>query len=244
MSSPAIYIPPPAPEELANAIQGEVRRQQEATPEPKFQENDAIQSYDYLCHIEHQKFSPNEVDNLRMGITDPFYYECEAGILMDELSKLIWKNLLQQCRATVASNADSWRDVVQALRRRLCRHGYSKQQVRQSRLSIDDQKYWEPEAVRLRAESAFREAEMQERYRNMNKGVEGTPNYAVGEVHCESLDEDASTKDSTRRPRRPKGSARLQRASRRSERSGPRNSTTSKVGKRCGATTRQTRLPF
>jgi hypothetical protein len=68
MATPTFFIPPPSLEEIAERLEREVRRQQEATPEPVFQRPEVTQSYDYLCEIEHKRFTPEEVDLFRSSI--------------------------------------------------------------------------------------------------------------------------------------------------------------------------------
>jgi hypothetical protein len=163
MSIPTFYVPPPTAEEIYRSLEEEVRRQQEATPEPIFRRQNVFQPYDYLCKIEHKRFTPDKVDKFRMGITMPSYWELEAQYFKNELSELIWHNVLHEYLPDVPT-AEGWRNVTMAYRRRLRRHGYSTQQVNGSRLSIRDQRYWKPEAECLRGLAALREHEMKEKY--------------------------------------------------------------------------------
>ena len=80
MSTPAFSVPALTPKEINRALEEEERRQRDATPEPKFRKQDAPQPYDLLCQIEHRKFTPEEVDIIRMGIDQPMYWEREAQL--------------------------------------------------------------------------------------------------------------------------------------------------------------------
>lgn len=242
MATPTFFVPPPTAEEIARSLEEEVRRQQEATPEPIFREQNVVQSYDYLCEIEHKRFTPDEVDNFRMGITESSYWECEARHLKDQLSELIWQNLLHEYRVDGMPTTDGWRDVAMAYRHRLRRHGSSTQQLRESRLSIKDQSYWKPEAECLRGFSALREHEMQEKYWERKANIQGIPSPAESETQYAYSEKQPRrqrqtlTKQPTRRSRRSQPNVGQPRADRVSDkrRSGLRSSTASKVGKRRG----------
>jgi hypothetical protein len=107
MATPTFFIPPPSLEEIAERLEREVRRQQEATPEPVFQRPEVTQSYDYLCEIEHKRFTPEEVDLFRSSIAEPIYWECEAKNYKDLLSELIWQNLLREFCVDGVQTTDS-----------------------------------------------------------------------------------------------------------------------------------------
>ena len=188
MATPTFSLPPPTAEQLAKRLAEEVQRQQDATPEPIFQRPNVAQSYDYLCEIEHKRFTPDEVDTFRMRIPESNYWECEAQRYKDRLSELIWQNLLHEYSVDCVPTTNSWRDVAMAYRRRLKRHGYSKQQVRESRLSIEDQMYWKPEAVCLRAMAALREHEMQREHWEKKSNIQGIASPAESETQYGCLE--------------------------------------------------------
>ena len=240
MATPTLFVPPPTAEELIAGLEEEARRQQEATPEPKFRRQNIVQSYDYLCEVEHKRFAPDEIDNFRMRIPESSYWKCEARHLKDQLSELIWQNLVREYCRDGLPTTDGWRDVAMAYRRRLKRHGYSTQQVREARLSIKDQSYWKPEAECLRDFSALREHEMQESYWERKANIQGIPSSVEGELqyeypkkkprrHCQT-----PTKQPTRRSRRSQPNVGQPRAGKVSgkSRAGLCSSTASKVGKR------------
>ena len=165
MATPTeIFVPPLAADELIAGLQEEANRQREATPEPNFRHRNIIQSYDYLFEIEHERFTPKEVDTFLMGIREPSYWKCEAQHFKEQLSELIWHNLLRKNGIDNSPDTTGWRSVALVYRRRLKRHGHSTQRVREARLSINDQGYWKPEAECLRTISALREQEMQEKH--------------------------------------------------------------------------------
>lgn len=185
MATPTTFsVPPPMAEELTKALEEEARRQQEATPEPEFQKNNVVQSYGYLCEVEHRRFTRDEVDKFRMGISEPNYWECEARHYMDQLSALMWQKLLREYRVDSEPSAEGWRNVAMAYRHRLRRNGCSTQQMRAVRLSIEDQRYWQPEANCLRKISALREHEMLEEYL---ANIQGIPSPAESETRHEYL---------------------------------------------------------
>ena len=185
MSTPAFSVPALTPKEINRALEEEERRQRDATPEPKFRKQDAPQPYDLLCQIEHRKFTPEEVDIIRMGIDQPMYWEREAQNLKTKLVELIWSNLLQQYDLEGVSRAEMFRNVTMALHRRVKRHGYTKQQVRKSRLAIEHQSYWEPELERLRSASAHREEKMREDHWTMKANDREIPGLAEQEMHSD-----------------------------------------------------------
>ena len=157
MATPTEFsVPPVGAESLVTALEDEIERQRKATPPPTFVNVDVVQSYDYLCELEHSKPSSKEVDQLRMSIQDPSYWKCEAQFYKEELSRKIWKRLVEQYKDS-ASEADVWRNVALAYTRRLNRHGFATKQVRQWRLDIEDQAYRKPEAEHLRKASAMAE---------------------------------------------------------------------------------------
>lgn len=171
MATPTFCMPLFRPKELIAGLEEEARRQQEATPSPNFRSQPGAQAYDYLCEIEHNRFTTDEVENFRMRIVEPSYWEREARHLKDKLSELVLQKLLREYGIDSAPT-DSWRNVAMAYGRRLKRHGYSTQQVRESRLEIKDQGYWKPEAECLRRISALREHEMHEKYLERRLNIE------------------------------------------------------------------------
>lgn len=117
------------------------------TPSPRFASPDNLQSYDYMCRLEHDKLSRQEVDKFRQDISDPAYWKCEARCLKEQLAECIWRQLIHEhCN----SGGGGWQDVVKAYRRRLNRQGVKTEQVRAMRLCITDQAYWKPESDLLR----------------------------------------------------------------------------------------------
>ena len=241
MTTPTFSVPPPTADEVARCLEGEVKRQQEATPEPIFQRPNVTQSYDYMCEIEHKRFTSDEVDTFRMGIARPNYWECEARRYKDRLSELLWQNLVHEYSVDGVPTTNSWRDVAMAYRRRLRRHGYSEQQLRECRLSIEDQVYWQPEAELLRAIAALREHEIWENHMERKSNIQGIPSPAESETQYTYLEEKPRrqrqpltkrpTRPSQRQPKfgQPQADGVLDK-----RRSTLRSSTTSKIGKRKG----------
>ena len=157
MSTPTEFsVPAPEAQSLARALEGVAERQRSATPPPAFADIEVFQPYDYLCEVEHSKYSSKEVDQLRMSIRDPKYWEREALVYKEELSKMIWDQLMLKYGDNT-SEADKWRKIASAYTRRLNRQGYTTKQVRKRRLLIDDQDYWKPESECVREASALAE---------------------------------------------------------------------------------------
>ncbi|KIX92014.1 uncharacterized protein Z520_12285 [Fonsecaea multimorphosa CBS 102226] len=96
MSTPTFSVPPPAPTpgDIAECLEEMLQRKQQETPEPNFQKKDVTQSYDYLCEIECQKFTTEEVDEIRAKIPDAVYRECDARQYSKLLAEKISQNLL------------------------------------------------------------------------------------------------------------------------------------------------------
>lgn len=204
MATPTFSVPPPSAEEIARRLEEEVKQQHEATPEPIFQRPNVVQSYEYLCEIEHNRSTSDQVENLRRRITEPSYWECEAQHYKRELSELIWQNLLREHNSDGVSTTESWQTVAVAYRRRLRRHGYSTQQVRESRLSIRDQSYWKPEAECLRGNAALREYEIQHKHWERKSNIQEIPAAAESETQYEYLEKKPQLKGRrlTRQPTR------------------------------------------
>jgi len=111
MSTPTFFVPPPAAEEVVRRLEDEFQRQQDAPPEPTFRNEIVDQSYKWICEIEHNRFTPKEVDEYRTEIYEPSYWEYEARYLKDQLSELIWNNL--RCEYVVAgARADGWQNLA------------------------------------------------------------------------------------------------------------------------------------
>jgi len=164
MATPTYHIPPPSAEEIISRLEKEVVFQDEATPEPKFEDENVEQSYQWLCEIERNRFTVEEVDNIRSDISAPRYWECEARHLKDKLSMVIWEKLLDQYARGGDPTREDWQKIITGYERRLKVQGLSTTQVRGSRLAINDQSYWEPESERLRQASALREYGIKEAY--------------------------------------------------------------------------------
>jgi hypothetical protein len=116
------------PEDLIKRLEEAADRQNAATPEITF--DDEEQCFEWLCEEERPKFEANEIDKLRMGITECGYWECEARHLKNQLSELVWRNLLDKYIVDDAS-AEGWRSIAMAYIHRLKRQGLSthRQQV-------------------------------------------------------------------------------------------------------------------
>lgn len=117
-----------------------------------------------MCEEEHQRFEPEEIDSLRERITDPAYWKCEAQHLRETLNQYMWEKILNECCSQDVSGTNDWRRVVGSYNNLLSSSGLPLQEVRESRFSIKDQNYWQPEAELLRETSALRENEMREKY--------------------------------------------------------------------------------
>lgn len=152
MATPVtFYRPPPSGEEIITRLESEIRRRRETTPEPEFLHPYVENSYKWLCEIEHNRFLPCQVEQLRTDISSPYYWKVEAQTLLDmfvESSSALEKQ----------STAEVWRKIAMEYRRQLQQRGVSPDQLMKRRLAIEDQKYWEPEATQLREIASSREA--------------------------------------------------------------------------------------
>lgn len=236
MATPTEFnIPPPTSKDVIKRLEEAADRQKLATPEITF--DDEEQCFAWLCEEERPKFTPNEIDRLRMGITERGYWECEARHLKEQLSELVWQKLLDKYIVNGIPPTDGWRNIAIAYIRRLKRQGRSMQQVRECRHSIKNQSYWEPEADLLRNISALREHEMQEQYREKRASPSGIPSPPKSKTqHARARRRQTPIKQRERQLRRSQanGKSRQTRTASDNTRSGLRSSTASKVGKRGG----------
>jgi hypothetical protein len=254
MATPTeFFIPPPTAEDLIGRLEEAANRQKAATPEITFDDK-VEQCFEWFCEEERPKFEPNEIDKLRMGITERGYWECEARHLKDQLSELVWQNLLDEYIVDSVPATDGWRNIAMAYIRRLRRQGLSMQQVRESRLSIKNQSYWKPEAELLRRISALHEHEMQEQYWEKRVRLSGILSPSKSETQHQYLERRPRRQRQTpikqparqsRRPRRSQPNGGPRQTGRVSDkgRSGLRSSTPSKVGKRRGKVSANARRP-
>lgn len=234
MATPTEFlVPPPTAEDLIGRLEEAANRREAATPEITF--DNEVQCFEWLCEEERPKFEPNEIDKLRMGITERGYWEYEARHLKDQLSELVWQNLLEEYIVDGEPATDGWRNIAMAYTRRLRRQGLSTQQVRESRHSIKNQSYWKPEADLLRGISALREHEMQAQYCEKRAGIPSPP---------ETQHQYLERKPTKLRPRRSQPNGGPRQTGRVSDKgSRLRSSTASKVGKRRGKVGANARHP-
>lgn len=148
--------------DLESRLDREAARQQEETPPPNFQIENPFQSYDYLCEVERAKWPPEDVEKIRGRIQEPGYWECEARHLHKTLFEEIIAQYSTHSRGT---DADTWRKVCGAFKRRLLCLGISQNQMKSKRRTIDDQAYWKMEAETLHAHSELFEEYMIANYR-------------------------------------------------------------------------------
>ncbi|KIW22072.1 uncharacterized protein PV07_12534 [Cladophialophora immunda] len=208
----------------------------EETPEPIFRTENDHQPFRLLWDIEQRRYSPEELDALRITLPDAIYWQCEARRYSNELCELIWRDCLKKYEVEDVegvqgvAKADGWRNVATAYKRRLKRQGCTTKQLRDFRLLITDERHWKPEAELLRQVSARRERERQEKYLEQNACVQGLPSPAQSEVYDMDLQ------------RKPRPARRSQRICKQlggnkaadDRWSGLRSRTASRVGKRSG----------
>lgn len=143
MATPTLFsVPPVEATALCEALNA-------VTPPPRFASSDTTQSYDYICELEHCKFTPRDVEEIRGKISDPAYRQREAQCYKEKLAEIIWRKLTEE----QPEGVEGWRKVVEAYRRRLRRHGCTIREVRDMRWCITDQEYWKPESQQLREAS-------------------------------------------------------------------------------------------
>jgi len=164
MTTPTEFeVPPPAPEDVAGRLQEVLSSREDATPEPKFQRN-VKQDFKYFCEVEHRRFGTNRIDKLRTQITKSAYWEREAQILKSKLADVHLESLLLKFAMDGKLTTDTWRKVRKYYAHRLKRNGLSAEQLRETRLSINEQCYWEPEAEVLRSTADRLEIDQQKKH--------------------------------------------------------------------------------
>jgi hypothetical protein len=125
-----------------------------------------------------------------MSIPEPAYWKREAEFYREELSDTIWKQLITAYRDDVTTEAEKWRNIAFAYKKRLHRQGRTLDDVRQRRLLIEDQAYWKPEAEHLRKASDLAEVTVirkrlkQKPHQSKRANVRNTAQKAPSERRC------------------------------------------------------------
>lgn len=151
-------------ENLALRLEGVFASREEATPEPKFQSDDVEQCYQWICTELRRHFKPHEAEKLRTGIIETDYWEREAQHYRDAATEKVWQNVLCAYGLDRGSTADGWRSVAEYYQGVLMENGLSSRQVKEIRLSIDTQRYWQYEAELFQPMSDLREREIREHW--------------------------------------------------------------------------------
>lgn len=146
MTTPTSFsVPDLEPHAITAALNQEAQRQHEATPPFEFASLAPVPPYDYLCEIEHDKYSAQEVDKIRRQIADGQYWELEARMWCAEYSKRIWELSLEKHSRDEVSRTKVMRTMALEYIRRLNRKGVTMGQVRTKRHLVEDQAYWKSE---------------------------------------------------------------------------------------------------
>lgn len=152
-------------ENLSLRLEEVVASREEATPDPKFQSDDVEQCYQWICTELHKHFKPQEVEKLRTGINETDYWEREAQHYRDAANEKVWQSVLGAYDLDRGSTADGWRSVTKYYQGVLMENGLPSREVREVRLSIDTQRYWQYEAELFRLMSVLREHEIREHWK-------------------------------------------------------------------------------
>ena len=152
-------------EHLSLRLEEVAASREKVTPEPMFQTQDVEQCYQWICTELRKRFKPQEAEKLRMGITETDYWEREAQHYKDAANDQIWRNVLDIYELNRMSTADGWRRVTEYYQTILRDNGLSSRQVKEIRLSIGTQRYWQYEAELYQPLSELREHEIRERWK-------------------------------------------------------------------------------
>lgn len=124
MATPTtFFVPDLEIDALTRALRCEEENQRKATPSPTFANPDTDQSYDYLCEIEHSKYSSQEVERMRRSVDDTRYWKREAQCYRVQLTRRMDEQLVEEYSRHRTSQADIWRNIAMAYTRRLKRRG-------------------------------------------------------------------------------------------------------------------------
>ncbi|KAG8411917.1 hypothetical protein J3458_015211 [Metarhizium acridum] len=155
-------------ENLCKRLEEVAESRTRATPEPQF-EDDVETCHQWRCEVLLNHFKPNEADKQRMRIFQRDYWKVECLHYMDMFGELMW----QKVRAAHGENgeptADHWRALTMSYQKLLEYSGLSLPEIRKSRLSIRDQKYWQLEADVYEQCVAQSEHEMREALRKKDE---------------------------------------------------------------------------
>ncbi|OAA34202.1 hypothetical protein NOR_08603 [Metarhizium rileyi] len=144
-------------ENLCRRLEEVAESRARATPEPQFQDVETCHSWKCAVLLTH--FKPKEADKHRMRISQHEYWEVECLHYMKTFANLMrQKGHSEDGEAT----ADHWRALTMSYQKLLEKGGLSSSEIRKSRLSIDNQKYWQLEADLYERIVAQSEHEMRE----------------------------------------------------------------------------------
>lgn len=132
-------------ENLGRRLEEVIESRARATPEPQFQE-DVETCHQWRCEILLDHFGPVEADKHRMHISQRDYWKAEVRHYMNLLEKLTWQKVRAAHGDDGEPTADHWRAFTMSYQTYLEHGGLSLPEIRESRLSIRDQKYWQLEA--------------------------------------------------------------------------------------------------
>ena len=150
---------------LSLRLEGVVASCKEATPDPKFQSDDVEQCYQWICTELRKHFKPHEAEKLRTGIIKADYWEREAQRYREAANEKVWQNVLGIYSLDRVPTADGWRNVIKYYQGVLMENGLSSRQMKEIRLSIDTQSYWQYEAELLQSISDLREHQLREHWK-------------------------------------------------------------------------------
>lgn len=149
---------------LTRGLEEVVKERDEATPEPKFDNNDFEENHQYSCEQLHKHFGPRQLERYRSRNNKPEYWEREARHYKDAVIEKLWNTALEQAAqgAVTPTIAEGWQAVVCFYQDILRTLGSSTQEMTRLRLSIDSQDYWKTEEDLLEPLSNLQEYQLME----------------------------------------------------------------------------------
>lgn len=151
---------------LTRGLEEAVKEREEATPEPKFHNDEFEENHQYSCELLHSHFHPRQLERYRSRVNEPEYWEREARHYKDAVTEKLWNTAFEQSAqgAATPTTAEGWRDIVSFYQDILRNLGSSTQEINRLRLSIDTQDYWKTEEELLEPLSNLREYQLIERW--------------------------------------------------------------------------------
>ncbi|KAI1345657.1 hypothetical protein F5Y01DRAFT_51451 [Xylaria sp. FL0043] len=150
MSTPSRSNLPPAfsADAIAKKLEDVQRERELETPELDCFA-DIENDYKYECEQHHKLLGLEKVDRLRTRITDMSYHKHEVELYCQIYAQLVFNRLAKKHQTHGELTLDGLRGMKTSCRRLLAANGLTGESLRATRLDIQDQEYWKPEAELL-----------------------------------------------------------------------------------------------